>query len=794
MKKDVKSKGRKKNVTSGKESVYKRGDGLNVKKPVGNSSAYKDRKQNKQSSSQSSNNTSLGNMFGSSQSQESGQRVSSGLNLKRIITIAIIVIIGYFVLKSCMNIDLLESMGTVPYDDTAISDNSAVSNNSSSSSGDLDYTVSNDARSKYTDVLGNGQDEFTIMVYICGSDLESRSGMATADINEMLHANIGSNVNIILETGGAKTWKNSVISNKTNQRYQVTNGELVLLEDNLGKKSMTDPNTLTDFIEYSMDNFEANRYALILWDHGGGSNQGYGHDELFPRTTMTLDEIDDALENANCKFDFVGFDACLMATYETAIMLNDHADYLVASEETEPGIGWYYTDWISALSQNPSMPTIEIGQNIIDDFITKCYQASARDKTTLSIIDLAELSGTVPTVFNAFASSTGELINSDEYKIVADARGGSREFGSPSQLDQIDLIHLAQNIGTDEAAELIDALNNCIKYNRTSAVMSNSNGLSIYFPYTTLSSMGSMINTYEKIGMDRAYTDCIKGFANLEVGGQAASFGSSNALSSLMGSFMGDSGGSMVGDLLTSFIGGGGIQSMLGGSDTSWVDTDSMVENTDYYEENHIGLESMQLTQKNGGYVLELSDKEWDIIQTVQLNIFLDDGEGYIDLGMDNIYEFNNDGDLQIDYDGTWLALDGQVVAYYFMEEEYDGDSYAIVGRVPAMLNGELVDLILAFTHDKPYGEVLGARLVYDDGSTAKGLIRLENGNELDFLCDYYTYDEEFLDSYYLGEKMIVNGTIQISNVSIGDARCMVTYMLTDIYNNNFWTPALEYK
>ena len=166
MKKNVKSKGRKKNVTSGKGSVYKRGDGLNVKKPVGNSSAYKDRKQSKQSSSQSSNNTSLGNMFGSSQSQESGQRVSSGLNLKRIITIAIIVIIGYFVLKSCMNIDLLESMGTVPSDDTAISDNSAVSNNSSSSSGDLDYTVSNDARSKYTDVLGNGQDEFTIMVYI----------------------------------------------------------------------------------------------------------------------------------------------------------------------------------------------------------------------------------------------------------------------------------------------------------------------------------------------------------------------------------------------------------------------------------------------------------------------------------------------------------------------------------------------------------------------------------------------------------------------------------------------------
>ena len=108
-------------------------------------------------------------------------------------------------------------------------------------------------------------DEFTIMVYMCGSDLESRSGMATADLNEMLHADISDNVNIIVETGGASAWKNNVISSRTNQRYQVTSDGLVLLEDNLGKKQMTDPATLTDFIEYCTDNFDANRYALILW-------------------------------------------------------------------------------------------------------------------------------------------------------------------------------------------------------------------------------------------------------------------------------------------------------------------------------------------------------------------------------------------------------------------------------------------------------------------------------------------------------------------------------------------------
>lgn len=44
------------------------------------------------------------------------------------------------------------------------------------------------------------------------------------------------------------------------------------------------------------------------------------------------------------KFAFIGFDACLMATVETANMLVPHADYMFASEETEPGYGWDYTE------------------------------------------------------------------------------------------------------------------------------------------------------------------------------------------------------------------------------------------------------------------------------------------------------------------------------------------------------------------------------------------------------------------------------------------------------------------
>ena len=119
---------------------------------------------------------------------------------------------------------------------------------------------------------------------------------------------------------------------------------------------MTDPATLADFIRYCKETFPADRYALIMWDHGGGSLAGYGYDELYgAKGAMTLDKFCDALNKAGCRFDFIGFDACLMATVETAVAAEPYADYLIASEETEPGVGWYYTNWLTKLSQNTTL-------------------------------------------------------------------------------------------------------------------------------------------------------------------------------------------------------------------------------------------------------------------------------------------------------------------------------------------------------------------------------------------------------------------------------------------------------
>ena len=208
--------------------------------------------------------------------------------------------------------------------------------------------------------------------------------MGTSDLQEMAAANIGSKVNLLVYTGGCSSWRNNIVSSKVNQIYQVMQGGVKCLVKDAGTAAMTNPDNLASYIQWCAENYPADRYDLILWDHGGGSVSGYGYDEKYKSSgSMTLSGIQKALEKGGVKFDFVGFDACLMATAETALMLGNYADCMVASEETEPGVGWYYTDWLSKLGKNTSMSTVETGKNIVDDFVTTCAKKCRGQQTRL---------------------------------------------------------------------------------------------------------------------------------------------------------------------------------------------------------------------------------------------------------------------------------------------------------------------------------------------------------------------------------------------------------------------------
>ncbi len=671
--------------------------------------------------------------------------------------------------------------------------------------GQLDNSVAKGARDKYTDLKGKGKDEVTLMVYLCGTDLESRSKMATSDLQEMLDADLSDKVNLLVYSGGCKEWQNNKLSNRNNQIWQVKDDGLVCLEKNMGSKAMTDPATLTEFIKWCKKNYPADRNALIFWDHGGGSVSGFGYDEKFAASgSMNLGEIDKALSAGGVKFDFVGFDACLMATTETALMLTKHADYLIASEETEPGIGWYYTDWLTALSGNTSMSTLQVGKMIIDDFVDTCAKRCPGQSTTLSIIDLAEAEATIPKVLADFSTDTYELIKNEEFAQVSNARSDAREFGASNKIDQVDLVHLAKNMQTEEGDAMADALLSAVKYNRTSSNMTNSYGLSIYFPFRKASMVDSAVGTYEQIGMDEEYARCIQAFASMEVSGQAVSGGTTSPLPSLfemLGTATGGGSGSsgdLIGQMLGSFL-SGEVGSIMGLSadNIGFLSGRAMSEeDTAAYLSDHT-FDSSLLKWKDTskGQVISLPEEQWELVQTLHANLFYDDGEGYIDLGLDTVYDFDEQGNLLAPRVMTWIAINQQPVAYYHESTVDDGVNYSITGRIPVLYNGERAELVVEFTNEIPKGRIVGVRLVYKNGETttvAKTMDTVTEGDVIDFVCDYYSYDGEYQDSYMLGEQLVVQDELIISDVYIDADAAEYTYIFTDIYNQKYWTTPVK--
>ncbi|MBQ6052325.1 MAG: peptidase C11 [Clostridia bacterium] len=804
---DNRPSGRKRNVSGTVSGVNRRGSGLGTGK-VGNTDYSGKRASGgsgRTSTPFSTNNTGANG--------SSTQR--AGLNLgKGSIGLVIVIIIGYFLLKQCGGIDLLgggdllggADLSSLLYQSAGISEsvqstvsdtvssvwNSGTQNNTTTP----DTTVASGVREKYTEILGGGKDVVTLMMYMCGTDLESKYAMASKDIQEMCNSTLSDRVNVIVYTGGTKTWQNKIISNSKNQIYRVVEGGLQKIEDDIGTGSMASPDTLASFVKYCAQNFPANRYQLIMWDHGGGTVSGVCFDEKSAsKKAMSLTGIQSALKSAGVKFDFIGFDACLMGTLETGTMLSEFADYMIASEETEPGIGWYYTNWLSQLSKNTSVTTLDLGKTIIDDFTSKCEQSCRGQKTTLSLVDLAELSAAVPQSLSTFSEKLSSEIKSGNYSEISKARATSREF-SKNKIDQVDLVHFALNTNTSEGKALADKLLSAIKYNRTSSDMTNAYGLSVYFPYQRTSYVDSAVSTNSQIGMSDSYSTCIKQFASLEVSGQAATGGTSSPLSSLSGSFTGSSSSlSSIGSLLGSFLGGdfGSIEG-LSGLNTGFLSDRAMTdgETAEYIAKYY--LDTTYLTwkeNKNGDLAIGLADeKQWELVTDIVLNTFYDDGKGYIDLGTDKVLDFDGDGYL-LAPDGKYcMAVNGTPVAFY-----YDSTQNGVIyGYIPALLNGERVELLVQFVNDKGY--ITGANTVYDDVEVeAKNIFEINEGDTLVFIADYYTYRNEFVDAYEISDEITVPSSgLTVSDVVIENGTVVYTYRFTDIYSQNYWSEAVEVR
>ncbi len=366
--------------------------------------------------------------------------------------------------------------------------------------------------------------EWTVMFYLCGSDLESRFGFATSNLEEItkcypyealskLYAVYPENVlsdeqmarmkvNVVLETGGSREWHtqdlrmdidSSALQRWLYQPGDVTNlpeGNTFELEQTLPLQSMADPETLSDFIRWAAEKYPARKYALVLWDHGGGSKTGVVIDELFEDDTLYLDELRDALADGGVSFEAVLFDACMMANIETAYAIKDNAKWMIASEEVVAGKGTAMEQWLQQLYFAPHCDGAQLGYWICDmTRIKYANEADAQSQSLLtwSVINLSEIEH-MAAVCDRFFARCGEIYASDTYRmyVLASLMNGAEEFGSGSDnmFDIAGLLYkewFSQYMGMDLYWEMIDALSNVVEYAVQGAGRSEALGLSFCY-------------------------------------------------------------------------------------------------------------------------------------------------------------------------------------------------------------------------------------------------------------------------------------------------------------------------
>ncbi|MCR5420068.1 MAG: hypothetical protein K6E98_03585 [Lachnospiraceae bacterium] len=366
----------------------------------------------------------------------------------------------------------------------------------------------------------------TVMIYMIGSDLESKKSEATMDISEMLASGIGNNVNVLIETLGTRKWNDYGIASDHTQIHSIENGELKLVKDDLGQLDSTKKETLAEFVGYCADNYTADRYILLFWDHGAGPVYGFGYDEWQDEeASLTLDEIMEALaENREVKFDIIGMDCCVMANIETALALKDYCKYSVLSEDFVSSIGWDYESWMSELEKNPDISALDLGKLIIDKTVADNEIDPEGRSTTMVMVDESKAMG----LFNAWK----DYAYLNENKLLALTKSVSSKGGIGSSIrssiwktvgkamaiedynicDVSAVMEKTDNTGA-KAGILKEAKHSAICHFKQTGNEGKLNGISVCLPWGDIDFYNKLYKVYNRCGFDEDYIRWLEKFA-----------------------------------------------------------------------------------------------------------------------------------------------------------------------------------------------------------------------------------------------------------------------------------------
>lgn len=393
--------------------------------------------------------------------------------------------------------------------------------------------------------VSSGQ-TWTVMLYQDADDQVLERDIYL-DLNEAERVGSSNSVNVVAQIDRYRAAYQGDGDWTAARRYYVTqdndlervNSQVV---QELGEVDMSSGETLVDFVRWAVQNYPANKYVLILSDHGmgwpgGWSDPAPGGSETSSAPIASrlgdniyLNELDDALGQARAeagidKFEIVGMDACLMSQLEIMAALQPHANYAVASEEVEPSIGWAYAAFLGGLVENPDMSGLDLTKLMVQSYVVddqRILDPAARAEfmrggspmgsyfespsissaqlaaqlsrdVTLSAIDL----NAVPQLMNQFNTFSYQLQNEDQ-QLIAQARTYAQSYTSlfgrevpPSYIDLGNFVQLIQsntsNQNTQVAADgVLSALRSTVLAEKHGTSREGSTGLALYFPNSTL--------------------------------------------------------------------------------------------------------------------------------------------------------------------------------------------------------------------------------------------------------------------------------------------------------------------
>lgn len=609
------------------------------------------------------------------------------------------------------------------------------------------------------------EDGWTILVYMCGSDLESKHNAATADMLEAVNAGYEDNVNIVYQTGGSKQWATG-ISNNSITRLVRENGNIAVADEQ-PDASMGDRKTLESFLEWGIENYPAKHMGLIFWNHGGGSISGVCFDETHDLDSLSLREIDGALnsvyEKMTDKFEFIGFDACLMSTLETANILVPYARYMYASEESEPGCGWNYTDIITFLNENPNADGAQLGNTLCNTYYQTCSKLGVADDATLAVTDLSKLDD----LLISFNETAKQIYESSKKTGIARAvynvdnfGGNSRSAGYTNMIDLKGFLEAVQPYAPN-AADTLAKLKDAISSGVNGPLHTGVGGLSMYYPLCVQGS--TELSTFADIATSAYYLGFVDAMAYGTTGGDVNGYNNSFLLDDILDFWSMDySADENIG------VNGGFNE----------ADDNATIPVSDIYFDDE------------GSYTVQLENA--DTLNYVTAALFAEFDGVSIYLGEDDDVLISDDYTTFWDnFDGSWISL-GEIPM--MIEVASVDEDYTIL-TAPILLNGNVTNLRFMYDWNAEEFAVIDTWEGIDPetGAAAKETVQLKNGDKIEplWLALYSDGTSEYVSSEM---EYTVNGVPEIGYVSLGDGEFSYSMTLYDIYGNYYYTPEVGFS